>query len=337
MKIAFTGGGTGGHFTPIIAVAQELNREIEAQKMERGIRNAQDRAKWQLEARIADKQQQYDLIQRDEAHNAIRDADFRQRDAENRANIEARYAEKNAESASTASSSSMAYFIGEKFITAPQEQRYQEQQASSQRVADYSRQIVRPSPVQQFAPPPQGAPSEPLLDYNPQVIIDEFFEPDSLHSKGANTASQVTNPSSEPISVVIDDNLPGGHPIPGAQQAGNAFIDPTAMDTGDDSDFRFGNAISGNWDTQSVADAPYIPDHQLDLQSLPGERAYYGYVPPPHEVEQHMPQMEDRMNNIRTVEHFQILVNKAASTEAGNKERTTQYEKNIDELGNRFK
>ena len=29
MKIAFTGGGTGGHFYPIIAVAQQVNEIID--------------------------------------------------------------------------------------------------------------------------------------------------------------------------------------------------------------------------------------------------------------------------------------------------------------------
>ncbi|HED36637.1 MAG TPA: UDP-N-acetylglucosamine--N-acetylmuramyl-(pentapeptide) pyrophosphoryl-undecaprenol N-acetylglucosamine transferase, partial [Ignavibacteria bacterium] len=29
MKVLFTGGGTGGHFYPIIAIAQELNKRIE--------------------------------------------------------------------------------------------------------------------------------------------------------------------------------------------------------------------------------------------------------------------------------------------------------------------
>ena len=33
MKILFTGGGTGGHFYPIIAVAQEINTIVKEQKL----------------------------------------------------------------------------------------------------------------------------------------------------------------------------------------------------------------------------------------------------------------------------------------------------------------
>ncbi|MEI6581179.1 MAG: glycosyltransferase [bacterium] len=33
MKIVFTGGGTGGHFYPIIAVAQQLNKIIDDEKI----------------------------------------------------------------------------------------------------------------------------------------------------------------------------------------------------------------------------------------------------------------------------------------------------------------
>lgn len=33
MKIVFTGGGTGGHFFPLIAVAEEINKQIDAQKL----------------------------------------------------------------------------------------------------------------------------------------------------------------------------------------------------------------------------------------------------------------------------------------------------------------
>ena len=33
MKIAFTGGGTGGHFYPIIAVAEEINKLIKEEKL----------------------------------------------------------------------------------------------------------------------------------------------------------------------------------------------------------------------------------------------------------------------------------------------------------------
>jgi len=32
MKIVFTGGGTGGHFYPIIAVAQKVNKIIDQEK-----------------------------------------------------------------------------------------------------------------------------------------------------------------------------------------------------------------------------------------------------------------------------------------------------------------
>ena len=33
MKILFTGGGSGGHFYPIIAVAEEVNRVIKEEKL----------------------------------------------------------------------------------------------------------------------------------------------------------------------------------------------------------------------------------------------------------------------------------------------------------------
>ena len=33
MKIVFTGGGTGGHFYPIIAVAQKVNKIIDEEKI----------------------------------------------------------------------------------------------------------------------------------------------------------------------------------------------------------------------------------------------------------------------------------------------------------------
>jgi UDP-N-acetylglucosamine:LPS N-acetylglucosamine transferase len=33
MKILLTGGGTGGHFWPLIAVAEELNTVLEEQKV----------------------------------------------------------------------------------------------------------------------------------------------------------------------------------------------------------------------------------------------------------------------------------------------------------------
>lgn len=33
MKIVFTGGGTGGHFYPIIAVAEEINNIAKEQKL----------------------------------------------------------------------------------------------------------------------------------------------------------------------------------------------------------------------------------------------------------------------------------------------------------------
>ena len=32
MKILFTGGGTGGHFYPLIAIAEELNRIADEEK-----------------------------------------------------------------------------------------------------------------------------------------------------------------------------------------------------------------------------------------------------------------------------------------------------------------
>jgi UDP-N-acetylglucosamine:LPS N-acetylglucosamine transferase len=33
MKIVLTGGGTGGHFYPLIAVAQEINKIIDDEKL----------------------------------------------------------------------------------------------------------------------------------------------------------------------------------------------------------------------------------------------------------------------------------------------------------------
>ena len=33
MKILFTGGASGGHFYPIIAIAQALNKQIKEQKL----------------------------------------------------------------------------------------------------------------------------------------------------------------------------------------------------------------------------------------------------------------------------------------------------------------